>query len=202
MAAKKKAAKAKQKPKAKAASKAKPQAKKKAAAKKPATKAAPKRKAAPKIHPAIKDITFFPAVTIATPNEPDPEKPEISSDDYSKPGTFMPPVAYGLTGSVAALIESIGAKKGASRTPIRAKRTTLLSGIQSAKAGEVPPPLSITSKANGSYAAHATKLYELAKTGDIDAIKAAALPMGMNTYAKALRGYRTALETFLTTAGA
>ncbi|HEY6965863.1 MAG TPA: hypothetical protein VI229_00215 [Burkholderiales bacterium] len=144
-------------------------------------------------------ITQPPEAARAPEREPEqPESPEITSGDSPKPRAPLPPAAYGLTSSIAAWIEALGAAKGASRAANSPKRITLLAEVERASAGgEPPPPLAITSKTNGSYARHATRLHELAQAGDLVGLKCHELPNGKNTYARALRKYRDALEAWV-----
>lgn len=73
---------------------------------------------------------------------------------------------------------------------VKAPRVTMLSEAHAAlDAGNQFPPLAINSLANASYAKRADRVWKLATAGDLAGLEALQVT-GVNTYARAVAGYR------------
>lgn len=105
-----------------------------------------------------------------------------------------PFVPAGFEGLIAGL-----ALKAQAAKPQPKKRVTLLApAIAQLEQGLLPEPVEITSEANLTYNVHMAKLYEFAKAGFRNAVEDYPIG-GMNTYARALKGYRDLLIKYLDT---
>ena len=96
----------------------------------------------------------------------------------------------------AGLMSNMAAERAAQRaasTPVRMHRTSLLTAAQVAlSAGRLPDLLVFTSEVNYGYNRHAKALHDLAAAGDLAGLQAYPVN-GVNTYGRALRGYRDLL---------
>lgn len=101
-------------------------------------------------------------------------------------------IDLGLDPELVALIYATGEAAGAVH-PVPQKRKGITSQAwEAAERGELPEPLAFPAS-NAHAQKHADKLLELAATGHAD--KLADYPItGTNTYSKALRSYREALQ--------
>lgn len=97
---------------------------------------------------------------------------------------FFPEGFEGLLDGIASAV--VAAK------PPRKARVTLLASVKAGLlAGEVRP-LEFGSQKNPTYNRHSHALYEAALAGDREAVASYPI-LGVNTYARALRGYRDLL---------
>jgi hypothetical protein len=127
-------------------------------------------------------------------------------DVYQKvpSATFEKVEAHEVTPEVESLIlkiaNGIASVKLASAKK-RGRKSMLTPVIEGLEKGEVLP-LEFASEANYTYNRHADRLHKLALEGNLEALEATEIG-GVNTYAKALRGYRDLLiQHLLKKAGA
>jgi hypothetical protein len=135
------------------------------------------------------------------------KKSTTEADVYRKVplATFEKVEAHEVTPEVESLIlkiaNGIASVKMASAKK-RGRKSMLTAAQEAVQAGQLPPPLEFASEANYTYNRHADRLHKLAVEGNLEALEATEIG-GVNTYAKALRGYRDLLiQHLLKKAGA
>jgi hypothetical protein len=94
-----------------------------------------------------------------------------------------------------ALLAGLAAAKVAAR-PAKRKRSTVLSAAQAAVAVGKFPPLLVFPASAFTYERHGKALLDMAFAGDVAGLKAYPIK-GVNTWGKALRGYRDLLLVLL-----
>jgi hypothetical protein len=118
---------------------------------------------------------------------------------YEKPSaTFEKVEAHEVTPALEAFILGIAAGVADAKKAFAKKRgrksmlTPVLEGLEAG----VILPLEFASESNYTYNRHADRLHKLALEGNLEALEGIEIS-GVNTYAKALRGYRDALISHL-----
>ena len=92
-----------------------------------------------------------------------------------------------------AVADELGRARAAARPPKPMRRGTLLGAAMVAvEAGQLPPPLVFKSANGKGYNWHAVALRRMAEMRNLAGLKAYP-PFGVNTYGKALAGYRDLL---------
>jgi len=128
------------------------------------------------------------------------KKSTTALDVYQKvpAATFEKVEAHEVTPALEAFILGIArgvadAKKAFAKK--RGRKSMLTPVLEGLEAGTILP-LEFASESNYTYNRHADRLHKLALEGNLEALEAIEIS-GVNTYAKALRGYRDALISHL-----
>lgn len=106
--------------------------------------------------------------------------------------------AHEVTPELEAFILGIaaGVADAKKATAKKRGRKSMLTPVQQALESGQVIPLEFASAANYTYNRHADRIYKLALANDLEALEAIEIG-GVNTYAKALRGYRDLLVAHL-----
>ena len=112
--------------------------------------------------------------------------------------TFEKVEAHEVTPELEAFILGIAAGVADAKKACAKKRgrKSMLTPVQASLAQGVILPLEFASEANYTYNRRADRIYKMALANDLDGLEAIEIA-GVNTYAKALRGYRDLLVAHL-----
>lgn len=112
----------------------------------------------------------------------------------SLPVTSKKVEAHEVTPEIEAFILGIaaGVADAKKATAKKRGRKSMLTPIEAALASGQVLPLEFKSEANYTYNRHADRIYKAALANDLEGLEAIEIT-GVNTYAKALRGYRDLL---------
>lgn len=122
-----------------------------------------------------------------------------AGDVYEKASaTFGKVEAHEVTPELEAFILGIaqGVADAKKATAKKRGRKSMLTPLQASLALGVILPLEFASEANYTYNRRADRIYKMALANDLDGLEAVEIA-GVNTYAKALRGYRDLLVVHL-----